>query len=983
LVFGFRFLVGGQFGSKTQKRKAQNPKPKAPMDQNRWKQIDELVDAALDLPENEREAFIENCANGDEDLKRAVAELVAAQSKTNEFLQHSAMKIVAKALAEDEPKVRSESLLNKKIATYRIEKLLGAGGMGEVYLAFDEKMKRNVALKILPAEYGSNDERVKRFEIEARAISSINHPNIVTIYDVGNFEGINYIATEFVEGKTLRDLIGGKFKLRNVMANSIQICDALSAAHAEGIIHRDIKPENIMIRKDGYAKILDFGVAKLTEIGPETMRGFANTTKGMIIGTPAYMSPTQVSGDNVDHRTDIWSCGVVLYEFVTGKNPFKGANRQATFQAILTADPMMSSELNPDIPEDLDRILMKVLEKDPELGYQTASDLRADLKRIKRELDSSPSGSYSGQTTRIVRAAAAGRRRLLTVAIPIALLVAAAVTWAIFFRGGAGNGMEWSVAKNVQLTFQSGTEAYPSLSPDGKSFLFAAQSDGDDDIFLQRIGGDAKNLTLDSKSGDTMPVYSPEGDRIAFRSEREPKGIYVMGATGENPKRVADIGYSPSWSPDGKELVVATNQQPVPAIKSRSSLWIVNVESSAKRLLIDGIALQPSWSPDGKRIAFWYTGDRGKRIVATISPDGGEPVVFAETSNTNWNPVWSPDGKYLYYASDRSGNMAFWRAPIDTETGNATGEHDIVPTPGKFNRHLAFSRDGKRMVYVQTSNQSNIKTAPFDANKETITGEPKWVTRGDFEFTAPELSPDGTKFVSRLIRKTQDDIVSINADGSGIRDLTNDAAFDRYPRWSADGKRIAFTSDRSGNYEIWAMDADGTNLRQITDIKTSQGSFPIWSPDGQRMSYDSGTRIFVMDANKPWSLDTSEMLPLGENGGFFRMWDWSPDGTMMAGFYEASSGSGIGYYTFETGKYERVTDFNSIPRWLPDNRRLIFERSGEAFIIEIDTKRVRRILPEIEDRIRNIDVSPDGKLLYYTTSQSESDIWLLDLRPEK
>ena len=267
------------------------------MDPKRWKQIDEIVDAALDAPEDQWGTIVVSLVNGDNELKRAVEELLAAHSKSNEFLQHSAMKVAALALTQDEPRAAPVSLVNTKVATYRIDKLLGSGGMGEVYLAFDEKMRRNVALKVLPAEYGSNDERVRRFEIEARAISKLNHPNIVTIYDVGSADGLNYIVTEFVEGKTLRDLIGGNFKLRNVMANSIQICDALSAAHAQGIIHRDIKPENIMIRKDGYAKILDFGVAKLTESAGELVRKSGSTIKGLMIGTPTYMSPAQVAGD--------------------------------------------------------------------------------------------------------------------------------------------------------------------------------------------------------------------------------------------------------------------------------------------------------------------------------------------------------------------------------------------------------------------------------------------------------------------------------------------------------------------------------------------------------------------------------------------------------------------------------------------------------------------------------------------------------------
>ena len=953
------------------------------MDTLRWKQIDQLVDAALEIPVAEREKFVTLEAGSDSDLRIRVLELLAAQDEDGNFLNESAMKVAAKAMIENETEISAFAFVNKTVAKYKIERLLGAGGMGEVYLAFDEKLRRKVALKILPAEFVSNDERVKRFELEARAISSLNHPGIVTIYDVGNYEGVNYIATEFVEGKTLRDLISGNFKLRNILLNSIQICDALSAAHKEGIIHRDIKPENVMIRKDGYAKILDFGLAKLTDPGQQTIRDMAATVKGVIIGTPAYMSPSQISDDTIDHRTDLWSCGVVLYEFLTGSNPFKRTTKAETFQAILSETPPPPSSINAEVPKELDRILLKLLEKDPGMGYQTAADLRSDLKRMKREIDSSPTWSSGQKRASGFSSESSSKWKWLSAASVVTLL-GLLVSYFFFFRTQPQAVSEWASAKNVQLTFQGGTEAYPSLSPDGKSFLFAARSDGDDDIFLQRIGGtNAQNLTADAKANDTMPVYSPDGERIAFRSEREPKGIHVMGATGENPKRISELGFSPSWSPDGKELVVATNHQAVPAVKSRSSLWIINVETGAQRLLLEGVALQPSWSPDGNRIAFWYTENRGKRIVATILAKGGEPVVFADESNTNWNPVWSPDGKYLYYASDRGGNMAFWRGLIDSETGSPIGEHELVPTPAKFNRHLTFSSDGKRMVYVQTENQSNIKTVPFDIENEKITGEPFSVTHGDFEFTAPELSPDGTKFVARLIRKTQDDIVSINLDGTGIRDLTNDTAFDRYPRWSHDGKRIAFASDRSGNYEIWFMDSDGTNLRQITDIKSAQGSFPIWSPDGRKMTYDTATQIFIIDVDKPWSPDTSEALPFGDSDGFFRMWDWSPDATMMAGFYDAAAGSGMGIYSFVTRKYERITDFNSIPRWLPDNKRLIFQRDGKAMIVDIQTKKIREIMPQIDDQIRNIAVSRDGKLLYYTDQTSESDIWLLDLQESR
>lgn len=602
------------------------------MDPIRWKQIDELLDAALELPESGREAFVLKTADGDRALADEVLALLKAQTRSGDFLQHSAMKVMAKALATDETVISTFSFVNKTIGTYQIEKLIGAGGMGEVYLAHDQKLKRKVALKILP-EYISNDERVRRFEQEARAISKLNHPNIVTIFDVGNFEGVSYIATEFVEGETVRDLIGRKFKLRDILANAIQVCDALSAAHREGIIHRDIKPENIMIRRDGYAKILDFGLAKLTEPGPETLSDLAKTSKGMIMGTPAYMSPAQVSDENVDHRSDLWSFGVVLYEFVTGKNPFKGSNRQETFQAILSGDPPLCTSLNTELPDELDRLLMKALEKDPDLGYQTASDLRADLKRVKREIDSSPSWSRSGRNAQLRRPSAFGRMPLFIASVAaLALFVLSTWVWLVFFRGtGASEGTEWSTATSIQLTDQAGTEAFPSISPDGKEFVYAAMNNGNYDLFLQRIEGkNPRNLTGDSAGDDTQPAFSPDGKRIAFRSARQPSGVYVMGASGENVRRVSDFGYHPSWSPDGKEIVVSKWGTELPDVRnaSLSELWVINVQTGARRLLVQNDAIQPAWSPDGEKIAYWfYPPSVGRRDIAVIPATGGEPII--------------------------------------------------------------------------------------------------------------------------------------------------------------------------------------------------------------------------------------------------------------------------------------------------------------------------------------------------------------------
>ncbi|MBK9152889.1 MAG: serine/threonine-protein kinase [Chloracidobacterium sp.] len=959
------------------------------MDANRWRQIDSLLDAAMELPEAERQSFVSTKAGDDLDLRKAVLELLEAQGESGAFLQKSAMRMAAEGVSGAETEISAFAFINKRIATYTIERLLGAGGMGEVYLAFDEKLKRKVALKLLPPEFVSNDERVKRFELEARAISTLNHPGIVTIYDVGNFEGVNYIATEFVEGKTLRELMGGNFKIRNIVLNSIQLCDALSAAHDQGIIHRDIKPENIMIRKDGYAKILDFGLAKLTDPGGQTIRDLAATTKGVIIGTPAYMSPAQITDDRIDHRTDLWSCGVVLYEFLTGKNPFKGANKQETFQAILSKEVPPCSSLNPEVPQEMDAVLAKLLEKDPAKGYQSASELRADLKRVKQEVDSSESWSMqSGISGTIVRVMS---RRPWYVYAAAALLLIATSAVATYYMAtrtaSVAAGTDWTAARSSQITNQRGTEYFPSLTPDGKDVVYAARENGFFDIFIQRVGGKRRvNLTAGSNANNTHPAVSPNGELIAFRSDRELRGIYLMELTGDNVRRLSDEGYHPSWSPDGTQIVVSSfgRDQPTVRASGPQTLQVIDVQTGNKRKLIDAEATFPAWSPHGHRIAYWFhSGTYGRRGIATIPAGGGEPVIIAKDfAVSNWNPVWSPDGKFLYFVSSRRGDMNFWRVPIDEVTGRALGDPEPVATPSTYSRHLAFSRDGNRLVYVQTNDQANIQGVEFDIAGLKTVGEPFWITQGDREIARAELSADGTQFVMRLIRRTQDDIVTVSRDGREWRDLTNDEPFDRYVRWSPDGRKIAFASDRDGGGQVWISNSDGTGLVQFTNQPGEEEAtgFPVWSPDGKKLSIYSQNVAKILDAEAPLSEKGAVTLPKTPEVDRIVVWDWSPDGKMLAGVLAKDNARHIGYYSLETGTYHIVVpNLNTIASWLPDNRHLLYETGNKVYAADIRTGTVTELFTNPLVDIRSPFVSRDGKLLYYTAANLESDIWMLEM----
>ena len=946
------------------------------MDRELWKQVDALLEQALEHPPGEREAFVQQAAQDNTVLRDEVLSLLKNQSQAANFMERSAMNVAAHALADDSKLTTiMTTLVGQEIGTYRVEKLLGTGGMGEVYLARDLKLDRMVALKVLPWQFVVDGDRLSRFRREARALSSLNHPNLVTIYEVGEALGLHFIAMELVEGKTL-SLLRDKLNLKELLSIVAQVAEALGAAHQSGIIHRDVKPDNVMVRPDGYAKVLDFGLVKLTET--ESALETAKTQLGVAMGTLAYMSPEQAAGEAVDHRTDIWSLGVTLYELATGRKPFTGESRQATINQILSAEPDPVTTIEPSLPPDLDRILRKALDKDRELRYQTVSDFRADLRRLLREIDSSASDSESnpGVAQHPMR-----RRWVWPTVASVLLIVAAGFAGWVWLKAKAA-APDWSRAEHVQLTIQHGTEFFPSLAPDGKSFVYASDQNGNFDLFVQRVGGkNAQPLTPNTPSNEIAPVFSPDGERIAFRSTREPAGVYVMGASGENVRLVVAGCYHPSWSPDGKEIVCSTaGHEEAPTTRNTfpSSLWIANVETGDKRFLCENDAMQPSWSPNGNRIAFWFMPpNAGRSDIATISRNGGQIEIVTKDASTNWNPMWSPDGKFLYFASDRSGNMSFWRVAIDEQTGKVLSEAEAVSTPSNLSRHLSFSRNGRRLIYVQTDQQSNIQAIKFDSKSEKTVGEPFWITRGDLNLLRPELSPDGTRFVMRISRRTQDDIVVLSRDGTNWRDLTNDKFFDRYPRWSPDGQRIAFTSDRSGRYEIWMLDADAPNLRQLTFNTTGDTTFPLWSPDGTRILFRSNHVNSILDVNKTWAEQKLQLLPMPPDNQRFIAWDWSPDGKKLIG--SLSGPTVIGYYSFETNQYEKLTEFGSSAMWLPDSTRFVFRLDKTLYIGDLKTKRVREVFSTDENEIRGVDISPDGELLYYTIYSSESDIWLLDL----
>lgn len=974
------------------------------MKPERWRQLKQIFQSALERDPAERSAFLHQACGGDAELRSEVESLISSHDRAGDSIEILAAEAATKMLSGQQGSIES-----KQIGHYQVLSRIGRGGMGEVFLAQDVRLNRKVALKLLRSDLRGNEDRLRRFQQEAQAASALNHPNILTIHEIGQQASLLYIATEYVEGDTLRQHLSREpMTVVRALDVSIQVASALAAAHQAGIVHRDIKPENVMLRIDGYVKVLDFGLAKLAE--PKAGETAAptlpkvETEPGIVMGTISYMSPEQARGLSVDGRTDVWSLGAMLYEMSCGRQPFEAETASDIMALILQRDPLPLSHCFPEVPAELERIVKKALRKDREERYQTAKDLLIDLRSLRKELEreaemesSLPSASARATSKGQSPASTAEypssaeyivseiKRHKGAVALTLGLMAVAVVTGAYVVSRSFSSTKNVTVANTTftQLTDQAGPEYFPSLSPDGKSFVYASYATGNWDIYFQRVGGkNPLNLTKDSPVDDSQPAISPDGERIAFRSEREGGGIFVMGATGENVKRVSDLGHNPTWSPDGKEIACADEGPLNPAIRTNpnSRVWSVNIETGEKRQVTKEDSIQPNWSPHGYRIAYGGRRNATQRDIWTIPADGGEPLELTNDAAVEGSPIWSPDGKYLYFTSDRAGSMNLWRVPIDEQTGRLLGPAEPLTTPSSYTAQLSFSRDGSRIAYAQIARAANLKRIEFDPDKETVTGQGEWITQGSRFASIPHVSGDGEWVAFDSQGAKQDDLFVVRRDGTTLRQLTDDSYKDRAPRWSPDAKRIAFFSDRSGKWEIWIINSDGSGLKQLTYSPGTVTS-PQWSPDGTRIAYrnsDGSPAIIVVD--KPWNEQSPQVLPPNRSFASWAVWSWSPDGRKVAGTKQAfGPQEGILIYDFETQHYEKLTDFGGQSVWLRDSQRLLFQNQGKLYVIDSQSKKTHEIFSVTPNVFQGFTVTRDDRLIYLSVVTSESDIWLISL----
>ncbi len=782
-----------------------------------------------------------------------------------------------------------------RLGPYEIVSLLGTGGMGHVYQARDERLNRQIALKVLPPNFVGDDERRRRFVQEAQLASSLQHPNIVTIFDIGTAGDTDYLAMELVRGRTLEEVIPKKgLRLPEALRYAIQITDALAAAHAAGIIHRDLKPSNMMVTDQGQIKILDFGLATLAETpltsAADETRAQAMVVTGAntILGTVAYMSPEQAEGKKIDARSDIFSFGAIFYEMLSGQRAFRADSTPGTLAAVINLDPPALATVTEDLPQPVERLVSRCLRRDLARRAQHASDVKIALEDLQEDSLSGPqSGAVApaavGPARRSSRMAAAAGVGL----IALVGIVAAVVWWPRDAPARA------TALSPVQLTSLPGSEGQPSFSPDGSQIAFAWSREGNAfDLHVQLIGGSGSPMRLtDDGSVHVGPAWAPDGKHIAFW--HLPRGVPLApGAQRATLSIVSPLGGPERqvldwtgtlrrivWSPDSKWLVAS----PVGVRNNRDrGVAFVSVATGER---IEWAALDPAFagssdpalSPDGSQLVYIRTTDdfSSEMFLAAVGPDGkpaGAPVRLPSAGRDMFLlPVWTADGRdILVQAGSASSNGGVIRMPID-------GSRPPERIPGLERAvGLAFSRDGGRVAFSRARGDANVwrldlgdparsgavavstlwdegadfssdgTRIAFSSNRSgareiwvsDITGEnalPLTSFGGPVPGTA-KWSPDDRQIAFDGRPDGNSDIFVVSAGGGAVRQLTKDPGEDARPAWSHDGRWIYFASTRSGRGEIWRMAPDGSDPVQIT----RQGAFSVVaSRNGEWLYYQS------------------------------------------------------------------------------------------------------------------------------------------------
>jgi serine/threonine protein kinase/Tol biopolymer transport system component len=985
------------------------------MNPDRWQQIDKLFHAALACEPTGRSDFLTQQCAGDDTLRHEVESLLSSLEQADDFIEKPAGDVAAELLGTH----KSTFEPGEQIENYRIVRQLGSGGMGEVYLVEDTRLHRKVALKLLPPHFTINPDRVRRFEREARAASALNHPNIVTIYEIRQSGATHFIATEFVDGKTLRQIMNEQpLKLSEIINVTLQAADALSGAHAAGIVHRDIKPENIMIHRQGYVKVLDFGLAKLNEdqaMSSDLERPtLLQSNPGLVMGTVQYMAPEQARGKKVDARADVWSLGVVLYEMLAGRVPFEGETPSHVMVALME-DELPPLKRYAHVPDELNRIVVKTLSKNQKDRYQTAKQLGRDLRALKENLQldqrsrhwlkevpseklgntlsfdqSQPSQAAGGsetasalpaQTTASVEyltRAVFSYRPALVIALAVIVLASmifAAYRWRWMDKPTPKAAVLFQPGDLIRVT-TTGKIRDTAISGDGQYIGYVAEEKGRNEIHIRETVANKDSVVVATTQEIVYGLtFSPDSVYLYYTVKQPNNSIatlYRVTVSGtEREDLITDVDGPVSFSPDGKQFVFVRGSTTGERALIVASADGTNEHKIASRAGFGAFSFGgPAWSPDGKRIACGasFTDETGKFMtLVAVDPNDG-------SINTVTKDKWRLVGR-VWWLNNGQGIM-FSGAAL--QSGSAS-QLWVTSYPAGVSRRLTSDLQSYDGVSL-TSDSSTLVTRERRAlvklwlipNEDTTSPQEVLTNVGDQfqgDYTRSRFSwtPDSRIIYASQVNGTPN-IWTVRPDGTEAQQLTRDAGANAFPSMSSDARHIVFISDRTGLTNVWRMNPDGTNQSQLTFGEDD--SWAWCSPDAQWVVYHSGDkgkrtihRIRISGGASEQLTDYTSLLPVV-----------SPDGQWMSAYYRRQPKAPwqIAIIPFAGGPPVRTFDlptdvvFQSLIRWTPDGRSLAYIRDldgiSNIWTLPIDGGSPKKLTDFKSDDIFWFDWSPDGQL---------------------